>query len=599
MSFRVPVPSHVTRCVAVACLAALSTFGAANAQTVCDGVTNKITRLANPATRFSSQVTTVDALQTMVSNARSEIETLLRRSGFQGDPSDFFAAVASGDGISSTTVEPGSRLGWMFFREKGAPALKSNVCWAGKAAFAGWEVQFSSQGTWYSLVVPEACGNIALLAQQAEPICRVSIRDTAGDTCEDQSLVIDATGSTGNLSVALIDPSGARRELTDGSSTRRWTVDSDLTEGTFRVVATSSEPNGRGGMLECRAEESITRNCCIAEPPTISVDAVPDTVEPFQESTVTARPMVSACTEIDRVTLDGETVVSPYQAMVSYPEPGAYTIPASVLDARGQSAEASTTVTVTECETKDCKKQRRAYRKEQRRREREDARRAREEGRDGRSSSASSSDRNARGEGGSRGSGGAAGALSAGDWIVRAWLAKLDADDFAMLANGNVREKYTLDNGTALGVQAERLFNSRVGLGFGVMALRPEVHYELDIGPLWEMDDDKANGFTLFAGPVFHLTPNSRVDLFVSPFVAYTDPGDVSFSVLGTNETLDFDTEFSFGAQLGLDIPFGAAGNWGLHAGVTYQELDLESDRPGVDFAADPLAAGIGLFFRF
>ena len=596
MSFRVPVQKQVARHLALIGAVLLSTLGvsgqsgAAWAQSVCEGASNKVTRLANPATRFSSQVTTVDALQSMIANSRGEIETLLRQAGFQGDPADFFAAVASGDGISSTSVDPGSRLGWMFFREKGAATMKQNVCWAGKAAFAGWEVQFSSQGQWYSFVVPEACGNISLLAQLPEPVCRVSIRDTAGETCEDKSLVIDATGSTGNLTVELIDPSGTRRQLTSGtSSDRRWTVDSDLTQGTFRVIATSTEPNGRGGTLECRAEDSITRDCCIAEPPSISVDAVPDTVEPFQESTVTARPTVSACTEIQRVTLDGETVSSPYQSMVSYPEPGSYSIPASVLDGRGQSAEASTTVTVTECETKDCKKQRRAYRKEQRRREREDARRAREEGR---SSSTGTS---------ARRGGGAVGAatLTAGEWVIRGWLAKIDAEDFDMLANGNVREKFALDNGSALGVQAERLFNSRVGLGFGLLAMRHEVSYELDIGPLWEMDDDKANGFSLFVGPVFHLTPNSRVDLFVSPFVAYTDPGDVSFSVLGTSESLDFDSEFSFGAQLGLDIPFGADADWGLHVGLMYQELDLESDRPGVDFSADPLSAGVGLFFRF
>ena len=598
MSFRVPVQKQGVGPISLAAVVLLSTLGlaslpgAAMAQDVCEGAGSKVTRLGNPATRFSSQVTTIEALQNMVGNARSEIETLLRQAGFQGDPADFFAAVASGDGISSTSVDPGSRLGWMFFRKKGAPTLKQDVCWAGKAAFAGWEVQFSSDGQWYSFVVPEACGNLALLAQQTEPVCRVSIRDTAGETCDEKSLVIDASGSTGNLSVELIDPSGASRSLTTGnSSTRRWTVDSDLTQGTFRVVATSSEPNGRCGMLECRAEDSIVRDCCIAEPPSISVEAVPDTVEAFQESMVTARPTVSACTEIDRVTLNGETVTSPYQTAVSYPEPGSYSIPATVLDGRGQSAESSATVTVTECETKDCKKKRREYRKEQRRREREEARRARDEGRDGRSASSSASGRS----GGAAG----AGAFAAGDWVIRAWLAKLDAEDFDMLANGNVREKFALDNGTALGLQAERLFNSRVGLGFGVLALRPEVQYELDIGPLWEMDDDTANGFSLFVGPVFHLTPNSRVDLFVSPFVAYTDPGDVSFSVLGTNESLDFDSEFSFGAQLGLDIPFGADGNWGLHAGVMYQELELESDRAGVDFAADPLSAGLGLFFRF
>ena len=599
MSFRLAVPKPSVRSLALACAVLFSSFGFSNlgsqawAQGVCEGAGTKVTRLGNPATRFSSQVTSIEALQNMVGNSRGDIETLLRRAGFQGDPNDFFAAVSSGDGISSTNVEPGSRLGWMFFREKGAASLEQDVCWAGKAAFAGWEVQFSSQGQWYSFVVPEACGNLALLAQQQEPVCRVSIRDTAGETCEEKSLVIDASGSTGNLTVELIDPSGARRELTTGnSSERRWTIDSDLTQGTFRVVATASEPNGRGGMLECRAEDSITRDCCIAEPPSISVDAVPDTVEPFQESTVTARPAVSACTEIERVTLNGETVASPYQTMVSYPEPGSYSIPATVLDGRGQTAEASTTVTVTECETKDCKKQRKEFVKEQRRREREEARRARDEGRDSRASSTSSPGR--------RG-GGAVGAatLAAGEWVIRGWLAKIDAEDFVMQGAGQVREKFQLDNGTGLGVQAERLFNSRVGLGFGLLAQRYDVQYLLDIGPLWEMDTDEATGFSLFVGPVFHLTPNSRVDLFISPFAAYTDPGDVSFSVLGVNERLDFDSEFSFGAQLGLDIPFGADGKWGLHADVMYQELDLESDRPGVTLGADPLSAGLGFFFRF
>ncbi len=536
----------------------------ATAQDIC-GTANKITRLGNPTTRFSSPVTSVEGLQNLMVNARSEVEALLRQAGFQGDASDFFQAVASAEGISAVSVDPGTHMDWMFGRDKGQPIVKRDVCWQGKAPFRGFEIQFSSQGTWYLFVVPEVCGNLAVLSQQAEPTCKVSIRDSAGDTCEQKTITVDATGSTGNVVVELIDPSGRKQTLTspDSSTNLRWTVPSDETKGTFKAIVTSTEQTVRGNTLECRAEQSVVRDCCIATPPSISMSAAPNPVERFQNTTVRANPTVSECTNQEAVTIDGKSVTSPYEVTTSYPEPGVYTVDGMVRDGRGQTATDAVDITVTDCTTPECKKLRKAYLKEQRRGERE-----------------------------GRG-------LAAGDWIFRAWLGSVDMDgDQRLAAEGDRREAFRLSGENGLGAQIERLVTDRIGVGGGLMLAQGEVEFELDIGDLWGAGDDSLDTFTLFVGPVFHLTPDNAVDLVFSPFVGYTDVGSSDPTTLGNRVTLDFDSDFSWGAMLGLDIPIGSDG-WGIHAGAIYQALDLESNYRNLSLDGDPLSLNVGVKYTF
>lgn len=535
--------------------------GAAIAQSTqveCGNAAHRIRRLGNPVSRFTPPVEDRASLVRLFEAARIDVDLLLREAGWAGDTDDLYEAIKTGS-VTRKSFEPGERFGWMFFRKNGQPVLNNNVCWSGAQSFDGWEIQFSSRGTWYSMVVPVVCGNLSFLAEQVEPVCRVTVNDAAGTTCRDTTLTIDATGSTASdLKLQVTTPSGQQRTLTsrDFSSPSKWQFQSDEHRGTFRFELTGSEPTVRGTTLTCSAETSVARDCCIGGNPSISVSAEPMEVEPFEEVTFTAAPKVEQGAELDQVTLDGQRVSSPYQIVKSWDEPGTHTISATVTDQCGGKATASQTVTVTECRTKDCKKRMRAL----------------------------------RGPSGDTG------------WILRPFVGAINVADSEALQwfdNDRDRRTFQFDSGEAFGVQAEYKFRPWFGVAFGGLQGEIELGLKWDLGDLWEMGEDDVEVFSLFAGPMFHLTPNSRVDLFVGPLVALTDYDDAEFNLFGQPMEKDFDGELGIGAQLGLDIPFKVDGAWGLHLGTIYLDSTAEGDPAGFELDVDPWLFNIGLSYTF
>ena len=148
---------------------------------LCEGASS-ITRLGG-ANRFSAPVEDQESLQALFANQREDILSLLDEANWSGDADDLFAAVAAWRGVTSTTFEPGQRIQWMFFREGGqTPTVGTDLCWAGDEAFAAWEIRFNSNGRWYSMIVPESCGNLALLAEQPLPKVTLDL-DIGGLSC--------------------------------------------------------------------------------------------------------------------------------------------------------------------------------------------------------------------------------------------------------------------------------------------------------------------------------------------------------------------------------------------------------------------------------
>ena len=297
--------------------------------------------------RFSEPITSIDGLQTLFTEEREDIATLLRQAGFSGNIDDLSRAASSARAVE---IQPGERMGWMFMRKGGrTPDLLENVCWAGREAFKGWEIQFSSDGTWYSFVVPEVCGNVAHLAEVAEPECRVQVTDSAGTTCASTGFTIDARGSTGELSLEVSTPSGRRQTLSasQASSPGRWTFEDPARRGDFTFTVVGSIETPRGNTLECRASETLSRNCCELTAPGITLSATSQVVEPGETVTVTANPTVSDCAELESVTIGGQTVSGrPYTRELTWDTPGAYVVTGTVNDSEGQSASGEVTVRV-------------------------------------------------------------------------------------------------------------------------------------------------------------------------------------------------------------------------------------------------------------
>ncbi len=187
---------------------------------------------------------------------------------------------------------------------------------------------------------------------------------------------------------------------------------------------------------------------------------------------------------------------------------------------------------------------------------------------------------------------------------LRAFGARFDSGDEARTITQisptlQERTKTQVGNGFGAGASLEYLFSKCVGLEGGLLYGQLDSMYTLDLNELWGMEGDDLGFLAFTLGPNFHLTPNSRVDLYLGPFLALASLDDGDYSVLGQRRSLEFDDETTWGAQLGLDIPFQDGGPLGAHLGVRYIDLSLEDEVSGADFDIDPLIFTAGLSFRF
>lgn len=80
----------------------------------------------------------------------------------------------------------------------------------------------------------------------------------------------------------------------------------------------------------------------------------------------------------------------------------------------------------------------------------------------------------------------------------------------------------------------------------------------------------------LTAGLNFHLTRQSRVDLYIGPTIGYVFYGDLDVE----DERLSIDDDFTWGATLGLDLPMGDKG-WIFSGALRYLDTEASPDDLG------------------
>jgi outer membrane protein W len=80
----------------------------------------------------------------------------------------------------------------------------------------------------------------------------------------------------------------------------------------------------------------------------------------------------------------------------------------------------------------------------------------------------------------------------------------------------------------------------------------------------------------LTAGLNFHLTRQSRVDVYVGPTIGYVFYGDLDVE----DERLSIDDDFTWGAALGFDLPMGDQG-WMFSGALRYLDTEASPDDLG------------------
>lgn len=555
---------------------------------LCEGATS-ITRLGG-ANRFSAPVTDQAGLQALFVDHRDEILALLEQANWSGAPDDLFAAVAAWRGVTSTTFDSGQRIRWMFFRDRGQTAtVGSNLCWAGDEAFAAWEIRFNSNGRWYSMIVPESCGNLALLAEQPLPKVTLDL-DIGGLSCSDRTFDFQSSCADGESAVTVRMPDGGEGPAASGGASFPFTA-----EGDYTVTATCSAMSSRGDRLEDSVSSTIAVGC-----PSCSVTAAPAEVDLGESSTLTVMPNAGHGAEVSRVLLDGRPLASPYTREMSHDGADAFTHTVTVETSTGQSAQCSTGMKVAPTVTMSIEPDRVLT---------------------GQTAVVTVTPENGDGApvtvtldgqglaapyqrgvshatdgefthtamvenpGGSN----EASATMKVDrrWTLMPTLSSLSGDDVHISVLGpdtRDRLKACVD-GVGVGLAAEYRLSYPVGIMFGANTINCEVDWWLHPGGRTGYAGADIEMKKFFVGLNMHLTrPGSRVDWWLGPVIAqldYSSPSLVPTGVDGASVDAVYRPEWPgetvLGANMGLKIPFKTDCPVGLYLGAFWFDSSMKT----------------------
>lgn len=156
------------------------------------------------------------------------------------------------------------------------------------------------------------------------------------------------------------------------------------------------------------------------------------------------------------------------------------------------------------------------------------------------------------------------------------------------------------DDALGLRFAWEILFTDRVGLnlGLGFSNHDADLHICTPIGDIDAGGELLVMPFT--ASVLFHVTPEKNYDIYVGPTLGYVFFGDyeIDDNDADVDEKIDTDDDFGFGAEVGIDVPFGEKG-WFFNAGVSYLKAAAELDGGELEVDVDPwiITAGFGYAF--
>ncbi len=587
----------------------------------CEGA-SEITRLGG-ANRFAPPVTDQEGLQVLFVDHRDEILALLEQANWSGSADDLFAAVAAWRGVTSTTFEPGQRVQWMFFRERGqTPTVGTNLCWAGDEAFASWEIRFNSNGRWYSMIVPESCGNLALLAEQPLPKVTLDL-DIGGLSCSDQTFDFQSSCADGEGAVMVRMPDGGERSAASGGASFPFTA-----EGDYTVTATCSAMSSRGDRLEDSVSGMIAVGC-----PSCSVTASPAEVDLGESSTLTVTPNAGHGAEVSQVLLDGRPLASPYTREMTHEGADAFTHTVAVETNTGQSAQCSTGMKVAPTVTMSIEPDRvlagqtavatvvpengngapvtvnldgqplgEPYQREVL------------HGNDGEYTHTATVE-----------NAGGSNEASATIKVDRRWtlvptLNSLSGDDVHISVLGpdsRDRLKACVD-GVGIGVTAEYRLSYPLGITFGANTINCEVDWWLHPGGRTGYAGADIEMKKFFVGLNFHLTrPGSRVDWWLGPLIAqldYSSPSLVADGLDGASVDGVYKPEWPgetvLGANMGLKIPFKPDCPIGLYLGAVWLDSSMKAKSaeirgedgamaPAFELRKTPVYVKAGVSFEF
>ncbi len=566
-------------------VAAAALIAAPAAAQLCEGATS-LSRLGG-ANRFTPPVQDQEALQALFVEQREDILRLLGEAGFTGAADDLFAAVAAG-GAAITSFEPGTRLEWMFLRERGEPRAAANVCWAGDEAFDAWEIRFESNGNWYSMIVPEVCGNVSLLAEQPLPQVTLDL-DFEGLSCSDRSFDFSSSCANGEATVMVRGPGGSEMSVPSGDASFMFDD-----EGDYTVVASCTADTARGNTLEASMSETIALGC-----PSCTLVAEPAAHDLGASSTLTVTPTAGHGAELTSVMLDGKELSSPYTMEMTHSGADAFTHTAVVETSTGQSISCSADMNVAPTVTLSISPDRLLARDQA-------IITVVPQNGDGapvdvtldgqpleapytfevRHPDEGDHEHTARVE-----NAGGSNEATASMKVDPRWSILLSAshvggsaDQIDVVSGTTVSELEACTDGVGMGIAAEYKLNYRFGIAFGGNSGRCEVTWSYGAGGGRDQAFADVNANVLFAALNIHFAePGSRVDFWAGPMVGRFDYDAPSLSAMqaGAEEASvlvpRWRRETVLGANVGLKVPFWEGYPLGFYLGAMWFDSNMRA----------------------
>lgn len=533
---------------------------------VCEGYSGKslIRGFGGPA-RFSKQpVTSPDDLLRFLRDHESEVRSVMESQGVGDLTDDLLHAVETGQGLSERNVRPGEKYEWMAFRKKGQPVVIENTCFSPRKGktYDAYVVELYEEGeptgpecnqvttTHYDFVMPKICVNLALTNVRREtetlppippPVCELTA-SRSGDPS--RQISVDATGSSEEVAVTL----DGETILPAGASPKTWSGRDENPYQEVVAVARGENQDRCGRTQRCeetvRLEPYVRPSCVITIDPEGELSAGQDFTLNV-DGDWRANGLEVTVRRGDRVVREiSHDSTGPLSEEMSL-RPGDYVIEGVATNVIDDEATCQAEVAVR-----------------------------------------------------SR-------------WKIRPHATYWDLDDDLIMFTGTnavgapVREKFQLGDGFGFGVGLEYYFTDRVGLEGELEVAEIDSTFLFDLGNDWELDEDDAETFGLFLGPNFHLTPNRNVDFYLGPLVGLVDVGSVDFETLGVNTEASVDSEFVWGARVGLDVPFAAESPWAFNASARWLDFSPEITLSNsaivetFDRDVDPITLSVGLAYSF
>lgn len=510
-----------------------------------------VNRWGNPATTFSPQpANTLEDLKSLITKYRSDIEVVLKRAGWRGNPADLFDTIANakpGDGIVNSIAAPqGTEFDWMAFRKRSGPACVKDIVWVGRNPFDAWSIKVESEGYEYTFLMPKQCLNLGV----QKGVTRKAVKPPTCDlkasfNADSDTITVTGSSDASDFTLTGVSGPGASLMAVTKAPNGTWTL-KPTEDGSFKFSALAKGDNGMESV--CEASVAVVRKkpvCVInatSDPATKMVSVSSAGSVGNVEMTGFALPGGSSG-DLMAVTKSGD--MWSYDAASTLPRrPGDYTYSFdAVASLNGYEAACSASAVLT--------------------REPFNAR-----------------------------------------WILRGFGGPVSAkgDEYRLteVVDGvEERTELHLGSGTLFGLSAEYLFSNRLGVEAAVMSGDLDSGWMFDRGELWLMAEDDVDFMPITVGLNYHVTPDKRADVFIGPFLGLVQYDDADFESQGETFVRDFDDDVGFGFQAGVDVPFGWDSPWLFTSALRYMATSAEEVGGRFDLAVDPVIITAGIGYRF